>query len=47
MGIIKKDVLPIKLFIEGQPNMLMKKYGQLEPEERDIYRAAFMRDALK
>lgn len=47
MGIIKTEVLPIKLFIEGQPNMLMKKYGQLEPEERDIYRAAFMRDALK
>ena len=47
MGIIKTDVLPIKLFIEGQPNMLMKKYGQLEPEERDIYRAAFIRDALK
>lgn len=47
MGIIKTDVPPIKLFIEGQPNMLMKKYGQLEPEERDIYRAAFMRDALK
>ncbi len=47
MGIIKTDVLPIKLFIEGQPNMLMKKYGQLEPEERDIYRAGFMRDALK
>ena len=47
MGIIKTDVIPIKMFIEGQPNMLMKKYGQLEPEERDIYRAAFMRDALK
>lgn len=47
MGIIKTDTLPIKLFIEGQPNMLMKKYGQLEPEERDIYRAAFIRDALK
>ena len=47
MGIIKTDVLPIKLFIEGQPNMLMKKYGQLEPEERDIYRSAFIRDALK
>lgn len=47
MGIIKTDVLPIKPFIEGQPNMLMKKYGQLEPEERDIYRAAFIRDALK
>lgn len=45
-GIIETELLPIRLFIEGQPNMLMKKYGQLEPEERDIYRAAFMREAL-
>lgn len=47
MGIIKSDVMPVKLLIEGQPYMLMKKYGQMEPEERDIYRANFMRDALK
>ena len=46
MGIIKTDALPIKLLIEGQPYMLMKKYGQLEPEERDIYRANRMREAL-
>ena len=46
MGIIKKDVMPIKLLIEGQPYMLMKKYGQLEPEERDIYRANAIREAL-
>lgn len=45
-GIIKTEVLPMRLFIEGQPNMLMKKYGQLEPEERDIYRATFIREAL-
>ena len=47
MGIIKSEVLPVKLLIEGQPYMLMKKYGQMEPEERDIYRANFMREALK
>lgn len=46
MGIIKTDAMPIKLLIEGQPYMLMKKYGQLEPEERDIYRANRMREAL-
>ncbi len=46
MGIIKTDTMPIKLLIEGQPYMLMKKYGQLEPEERDIYRANAMREAL-
>ena len=46
MGIIKTEAMPIKLLIEGQPYMLMKKYGQLEPEERDIYRANRMREAL-
>lgn len=46
MGIIKTEALPIKLLIEGQPYMLMKKYGRLEPEERDIYRANNMREAL-
>jgi protein arginine kinase len=46
MGIIKTEAMPIKLLIEGQPYMLMKKYGQLEPEERDIYRANRIREAL-
>lgn len=46
MGILKKEAMPIKLLIEGQPYMLMKKYGQLEPEERDIYRANAIREAL-
>ncbi|MEE1238614.1 MAG: protein arginine kinase [Acutalibacteraceae bacterium] len=46
MGILNIDVMPIKLLIEGQPNMLMKKYGQSEPEERDIYRANAIREAL-
>lgn len=46
MGIIKTDVVPVRLLIEGQPYMLMKKYGQLEPEERDIYRANNIREAF-
>lgn len=47
MGIIETGALPIRLLIEGQPYMLMKKYGRMEPEERDIYRANLMREALK
>lgn len=47
MGIIKSDILPVRLLIEGQPNMLMRKYGQMEADERDIRRASFLRDALK
>ena len=47
MGIIKLEVMPVKLLIEGQPYMLMKKYGQLEADERDIYRANFIREAFK
>ncbi len=46
MGILKTNVLPVKLLIEGQPYMLMKKYGQLEPDERDIYRANRIREAV-
>lgn len=47
MGIINTDALPIKLLIEGQPYMLMKKYGQMEADERDIYRANYIREQLK
>ena len=47
MGIIKSEVMPVRLLIEGQPYMLMKKYGQLEADERDIYRANFIREAFK
>ena len=46
MGIIKSEVMPVKLLIEGQPYMLMKKYGQLEADERDIYRANCIREAF-
>lgn len=44
MGIIKDDYSPIKLLIETQPNMLMKKYGVLEPQERDKVRANHIRE---
>ena len=47
MGIIKETVSVIKLFIETSPYMLMKKYGNLTPEERDIKRAEYIRENLK
>ncbi len=47
MGIINTKALPIKLLIEGQPNMLMKKYGNMGANERDIYRANFIREQLR
>lgn len=47
LGILDMDINTIKLLIEGQPCMLMKKYGEMEPYERDITRADFIREALK
>ncbi len=47
MGIIERDISPLKLLIEGQPHMLMKKYGQMNLAERDICRATFIRESLK
>ena len=47
MGIINKEVPPIKLLIEGQPYMLIKKYGQMEADERDIYRANYIREQMR
>lgn len=47
MGILKKDIEAIKLLIESQPHMLMKKYGEMTPEERDICRATEIRENLK
>ena len=46
MGIIKVKESPIKLFIEGQPYMLMRKFGEMGPDERDIYRANMIREIL-
>lgn len=45
-GIINKEINAVKLIIEGQPHMLMKKYGEMQPDERDICRASAMREAV-
>lgn len=47
MGILKTDINPMKILIEGQPNLLMKKYGILEPDERDRIRADHVREYFK
>ncbi len=47
LGIINNEkVLPIKMLVEAQPYMLMRKFGTMSPEERDIYRANMIRQAL-
>lgn len=46
MGILNLEVSPIKLLIEAQPFMLMQKYGVMEADERDIYRANMIREML-
>ena len=46
LGIIKDDINTLKLLIEGQPHMLMKKYGEMKPNERDIQRAEFLRKEI-
>ncbi|MBR6564988.1 MAG: protein arginine kinase [Clostridia bacterium] len=46
MGILNTSVSPIRLLIEAQPFMLMQKYGVMDPNDRDIYRANMIREAL-
>jgi len=43
MGIISLDVNPLKIMVEAQPYMLMRKFGEMGPDERDIYRANMVR----
>lgn len=48
LGIIEEEnIIPVKLLIEAQPFMLMRKFGAMTPDERDIYRANLIRNALK
>ena len=47
VGIIDCEVSPIKLIIECQPYMIMKKVGEMSPDERDIERAQIIRETLK
>ncbi len=46
MGFIDDNINPVKLFIEGQPYMLMSRYGNMNPDERDIKRASIMRETF-
>ena len=46
MGIINLEPSPMKILIEAQPYMLMQKYGVMEANERDIYRADMVRELL-
>ena len=47
MGILQIDkTLPVRILIEGQPNMLMRVYGTMDSDERDIKRAEMIRALL-
>ncbi len=46
MGIITERINTISLFVNASPYMLMKKYGEMEPTERDIIRANFIRENI-
>lgn len=46
MGILKEEIDPIKLIIDSQPYSLMRKYGEMNPLERDICRANYLREIL-
>ncbi len=47
MGILNIEASPLEILIEAQPFMLMQKYGVMEPEDRDIYRANMVRENLR
>ncbi len=44
LGILKSEYAPIEMLVCGSPNMIMKRYGNLSPEERDIKRADYVRE---
>lgn len=46
LGIIDNEIWPMKLLVETQPYMLMKKVGEMSSESRDIERATFVRNLL-
>lgn len=41
------SVAPMSLFINMQPAMIKRVKGELSPNERDVYRAAFLRNTFK
>ncbi len=47
LGIIDcENINPMGLFVEAQPYMLMRKFGTMSADERDIYRANFVREEI-
>ncbi len=46
MGIINTDFNPIEAMVSASPYMLMKKYGEIPAMERDVYRAAEIREKI-
>jgi len=46
MRLINTEIRPIQLIVEGQPFMLMKKHGEISPQERDVLRAEMLRNSL-
>ncbi len=46
MGVVKCDIWPMKIIVEGQPYMIMRKAGEMSPESRDIERATMVRNLL-
>ncbi len=46
VGVIKCNISPISIFVEGQPYMIMRKCGEMSPESRDIERANIVRNSL-
>ena len=47
MGVLPESTVnPIKVLIEGQPFMLMRRFGRMSADERDIYRANMVRQAF-
>lgn len=46
LNIIKCDIPPMKIIVESQPYMLMKKVGEMSPQSRDIERATLVRNLL-
>ncbi len=47
VGAVKLQISPINLLIEGQPYMIMRRFGEMTPDERDIYRANMLRNSLE
>jgi len=47
MGILEIDKNPFAILVENGPFMLMRKYGEMSPEERDIKRAETLREEFK